>query len=669
MEPDLSHHAMSDSASTEERDRPLKVLMLEDSSFDAELVGEAVRAAYPKATIEVVDGEEAFVKALARGADIVLSDYELPGYPGGQALQHVLSASPRTPFIFVSGVVAEDNAVEMLKRGATDYVSKSRLERLPLVLDRALRESAQREGRELAERKLREAGALYARVVDSLRDYAVILMDTSGVIRTCNDATQDIFGYTPAELIGRSADVLFTEDDRARNIFGNERRVALAEGRATDNRWLVRRDGTTFWSEGVLTPLHSEIGEHTGFSKILRDGTAAHRQVEAVRQAKEDAERANRAKDRFLAMLSHELRTPLTPIAAAVPLLERNAQVPPKFRSLLPMIRRNVALEARLIDDLLDLSAISAGKVTLKLGTVDMHQLVRAVVEMVEEQAAQRGLRLTIDLGAASPLVMGDEARLHQVVWNMLRNAVKFTPEGGSIALRTGMQDGELVLTCTDDGIGIEPAALPRIFQPFEQADAEVSERFGGLGLGLAIARGLVREHEGRLEAASEGRGKGATFTLALPSLQAAALPQAEARAEGGEADRSGETGCRLLLVEDNPDAADTMAMALEAYGYQVTHAATCADAIRTARDGAFDIVLTDLGLPDGSGIEVGRELSPTVPVIALSGYGAPMDLQRSAGAGFSGHLVKPVEAQAVHSMLQQVLAQRPRAGQGSAQA
>lgn len=651
---------MSPTTFIEARNQPLKVLLLEDSSFDAEVVGEAVRAACPQATIEVVASEEAFVRALALGVDIVLSDYELPGYSGGQALQHLLSVSPRTPFIFVSGAIAEDNAVEMLKRGATDYVHKSRLERLPLVLDRALRESAQREGRELAERKLREAGALYARVVDSLRDYAVILMDTSGVIRTCNDATREIFGYAPGDLVGRPADVLFTEDDRARNIFGNERRTALAEGRATDNRWLVRRDGTTFWSEGVLTPLHSDIGEHTGFSKILRDGTAAYRQVEAVRQAKEDAERANRAKDRFLAMLSHELRTPLTPIASAVPLLERNAVIPQKYQSLLPMIRRNVALEARLIDDLLDLSAISAGKVTLKLERVDMHQLVRAVAEMVESQVTQRGLRLTLDLGAAAPLVLGDEARLHQVVWNMLRNAIKFTPGGGSIVLRTRLRDGELVLACTDDGIGIEPAALPRIFQPFEQADAEVSERFGGLGLGLAIARGLVREHEGRLEAASQGRGKGATFTLSLPSLGTGGLPQPETLRQGGDAVPTDETGCRLLLVEDNPDAADTMTMALEAYGYEVTRTATCADAIRAGRDGVFDIVLTDLGLPDGSGIDVGRELSPAMPVVALSGYGAPTDLQRSAGAGFSGHLVKPVEFEAVHAMLQNVLTKKP---------
>jgi PAS domain S-box-containing protein len=643
----------------------LRVLMLEDSRFDAELVGDCVLAAFPSAHLELVSTEDDFVAAIASGVHhIVLSDYELPGFSGAQALQHVVAASPGTPFIFVSGVIGEDNAVEMLKRGATDYVSKGRLERLPVVMERALRETAQRDARELAERQVRDAGALYARVVDSLRDYAVILMDPAGIVRNCNNATRDIFGYDCDELVGQPADILFTADDRARGILGAELRVALDEGRATDNRWLLRRNGTTFWAEGVLTPLHSDIGGHTGFSKIVRDGTAAHEQGQAVQQAMEEAERANRAKDRFLAMLSHELRTPLAPISAAIPLLERYAAVPQKYQSLLPMIRRNVALEARLIDDLLDLSAISAGKVSLKLAPVDMHQLVRAVADMVHDQVANGRLRLTLDLAAPSALVSADEARIHQVVWNMLRNAIKFTQPGGNITLRTEMEDGMVVLTCTDDGIGIEPAALPRIFKPFEQADSEVSQKFGGLGLGLAIARGLVQEHDGQLLAASEGRDKGASFTLKLHAMEPEAVPQLDMRPAPAGAQDSG-MGCRLLLVEDNPDAADTMVMALEAYGYEVTHAGTCSDAIRVGRNETFDIVLTDLGLPDGSGIEVGRELSSSVPVIALSGYGAPTDLQRSASAGFSGHLVKPVEFEAVHAMVQKVLADRSGAAVG----
>jgi CheY-like chemotaxis protein len=221
--------------------------------------------------------------------------------------------------------------------------------------------------------------------------------------------------------------------------------------------------------------------------------------------------------------------------------------------------------------------------------------------------------------------------------------------------VRTWQEDGQFVLEVADNGIGIDPEALPRIFSAFEQADREVSQRFGGLGLGLAIARGLVAEHRGELTASSAGRGHGATFTLRLRPQ----FPVAAAQAAGPDREATDRGGWKLLLVEDNQDAAETVVMVLESYGYQVTHVSTCADAIRTAQRESFDIVLTDLGLPDGSGIDVGRALSRSVPVVALSGYGATPDLQRSAMAGFAGHLVKPAEPQAIHAALQKALASR----------
>ena len=637
------------------RDQRLRVLLLEDSRFDAELVREALLAAYPRATLEVVRDEPGFVAALATQAwDLILSDFELPGFSGEQALQEARARSPRVPFIFVSGVIGEDNAVEMLKRGATDYVSKGRLVRLPLVVDRALREVAQRNARDAAQVQLREANATFARVVDSLRNYAVMLMDRHGVIQSWNQAARDIFGYSGDEMVGSSARMLFTPQDRDAGAFQQEMAQALAKGKADDNRWMLRRDGLHLWAEGVLMPLFSDAGQHNGFCKILRDATVDYRDAEALRAAKEEAVRANQAKDRFLAVLSHELRTPLSPIATAAHLLERTASVPPKYQHLLPMIQRNVALEARLIEDLLDLTAISAGKVSLKPKPVDMHNLVQVVLEMLDGQVKEKNLHLRLDLAAASPVVQADEARIQQVLWNLLRNAIKFTPKDGRVEVRTRQEGGMFVLDCSDSGIGIEPEALPRIFSAFEQADQEVSQRFGGLGLGLAIARGLVAEHKGELTASSAGRGKGATFTLRLRRHFEPDAPD-----DATNAAQADPGGWRLLLVEDNQDAAETIVMCLETYGYQVTHVATCADAVRTAQQGGFDVVLTDLGLPDGSGIDVGRALSKAVPVVALSGYGAPPDLQRSAMAGFSGHLVKPAEPQTIHAALQKALAAR----------
>jgi CheY-like chemotaxis protein/anti-sigma regulatory factor (Ser/Thr protein kinase) len=317
------------------------------------------------------------------------------------------------------------------------------------------------------------------------------------------------------------------------------------------------------------------------------------------------------------------------------------------------MIRRNVALEARLIDDLLDLTAISAGKVSLVRERVDMHQLTEAVVAMVQETLRAKRIRLELELDAAQPHVDADQARMQQVLWNILRNAAKFTPEGGRILVRTASEAGEFTLCCADSGIGIAREALDRIFRPFEQADPDVSSSFGGLGLGLAIAQGLMRRHGGSIRASSGGRGAGSTFTLVLPS---AATVEAEPSPQQPEAPaRDGERR-RILLVEDNEDAAAALAMCLEGYGYVVEHVGTCADALRVARGGGFDAVLTDLGLPDGSGIEVGRVLSRELPVLALSGYGREQDRMRSAEAGFSAHLIKPADPAEVHARLMQVL-------------
>lgn len=645
------------------RDTPLRVLLLEDSRFDAELLRESLRASYPAASLEVVDDQPSFVAAIARGGfDLVLSDYELPAYSGAQALEHVLATCPAVPFIFVSGVIGEDNAVEMLKRGATDYVSKGRTARLAVVIERALREVSERDARDRAERQLREADAMHARVVDALRDYAVLLLDGDGRVRRMNRAASDVFGHAPDAVLGRSAAMLFVEEDRARGVFEAELAQAARTGRANDDRWMLRADGARIWCEGEVALLADADGMPRGFAKIIRDATERHAAAAALRLAKEDAERANRAKDRFLAVLSHELRTPLAPIAAAAHALELAATVPEKYRGLLPMIQRNVALEARLIEDLLDLTAIAAGKVTLRRARVDMHHLVRVVLEMVDEQVRDKSIAITVDLAAADAWVDADAARMQQVLWNVVRNAIKFTPAGGSVVMRTASDGRRFVLSCTDSGIGIDGDALPRIFTAFEQADREVSRRYGGLGLGLAIARGLVLEHGGTLVARSDGRGTGATFELTLAlAATSAATPVVEtgdaARAASNDGD--GARATRLLLVEDNLDAGASMALSLEAIGYRVVHVATSGAAREAARASAFDIVVTDLGLPDGNGFDLGRELAGRFPVIALSGYGMAHDLERSSRNGFSGHLTKPADPAAVHALVQSVLAEQ----------
>jgi two-component system, chemotaxis family, CheB/CheR fusion protein len=384
-----------------------------------------------------------------------------------------------------------------------------------------------------------------------------------------------------------------------------------------------------------------------------------------LRRANEEARAASEAKDRFLATLSHELRTPLTPVLAVISSLENDPEMRQKLRSELEMIRRNVELEARLIDDLLDLTRIARGKLELHRRSINVRQVLEHALETAAPELEARELQLTVDLTAADRLLSADAPRLTQVFWNLLSNAIKFTPPGGKIEVcswvePTGGGGEDLVVEVADTGIGIEPDVLPRIFDAFEQADRRITRRFGGLGLGLAVTRAIVELHGGRLAAASEGRDRGASFQVRLPL----GIVQMDLEDSGGSFTRPQPSGpvedegrpLHILLVEDHPDTAEAMADLLRLMGHQVTVAGTVASALETAGSGraGFDLVVSDIGLPDGSGQDLMRELVGRHGLrgIALSGYGMEEDIRKSREAGFSAHLIKPVSPQVLRDAI-----------------
>ncbi len=628
------------------------MLLLEDSRFDSELVQSALAKTYPGVHVSWVVNEADFMARLSHeDFDLILSDYDLPGFTGAAALVHARRLTPDVPFIFVSGVIGEDNAVELLKQGATDYVSKGRLARLPVVVNRALTETRERQGRQLAERRAREANAVFARLVDALQDYAVILLDVHGTIRSWNRAAVQVFGHAADHVVGSHARMLYSEADQAAGVFDDKLRGALDDGKAEDARWMPHRDGSSLWAEGTIVPLTDDEGAHSGFCALIHDSTEAHRAAQQLRTAKEEAERANSAKDRFIAVLSHELRTPLAPIASAVHVLQQSATVPEQHQHLLPMIARNVTLESRLIEDLLDLTALSSGKLVLRKETVDAHRIVLEVKEMLTHLLQEKKLQLSLALQAQDTRVAADPARLQQVIWNLLRNAVKFTPSGGRIEIRTSSADGLFEMHCIDTGIGIEAAMLTKIFEPFEQAGSSIAKRFGGLGLGLAIARGLVQQHGGTLEASSPGSDLGATFVLKVPLTLSAGSAPSKQRAKGPAPGKGG----RLLLVEDNDDSGEALTLVLRHYGHTVVRANSCAQAIEAAGRQSFDLVITDIGLPDGSGLSLPAALN--LPCVAVSGFGEVQDRLASAEQGFVAHLVKPVDIDALRRAVADVLA------------
>ena len=378
-------------------------------------------------------------------------------------------------------------------------------------------------------------------------------------------------------------------------------------------------------------------------------------------QALREAEEASRAKDHFLATLSHELRTPLTPVLAVIATLAEDTRIPQDARAALGLARRNIELEARLIDDLLDLTRVSRGKLEIHCEPADLRPVLEhSVLISCGHEVASGRVYLEMDLRAESHCVWADTSRLSQVFWNLLKNAVKFTPSGGTIAVRSWGESGGLTIAVADTGIGIEPEALPRIFDAFEQTDRRITRRYGGLGLGLAISRSIVELHGGTLTVSSSGRGRGAVFTVHLPTALPG-LPEGEAASWVAPSPEEMRP-LRILLVEDHVDTADAMADLLQGRGHQVTVAMDMKTALSAAEavgEDGFDLLVSDLGLPDGSGLDLMRELGKRYHLrgIALSGYGMDEDIRRSLDAGFLRHLTKPVSPKTLEAAIRQAVA------------
>ncbi len=383
----------------------------------------------------------------------------------------------------------------------------------------------------------------------------------------------------------------------------------------------------------------------------VREWVGACTDVDDSRRALADVERVSRAKDDFLAALSHELRTPLTPVLMTASVMEGDPSHSEDVREAFAMIRRNVELEARLIDDLLDLTRISHGKLQLELVPTDLHVLLRRTLEIVGGGTA--GARIEVELGASDYHAKVDSARMQQVFWNLLKNALKFTPVGGRVAVAT-RNDGEggIVVSVADSGVGISAEALPGIFRAFEQGDARGQMQFGGLGLGLAISAAIVEAHGGTIRAESEGTGQGSVFSILLSGMDAPPSP------EEAKATVAVEKCARVLVVEDHDETRTVFERMLKRRGHVVTTAGSCAEARAAFERGEFDVVISDLGLPDGSGLDLMRALRAVreVPAIALSGYGMEEDQRQTAAAGFARHLVKPVDFQDLVRALDEVL-------------
>lgn len=464
-----------------------------------------------------------------------------------------------------------------------------------------------------------------------------------------SERSKAIFGLAPdaTVTVDRYFELIHPED-RERIRVSIERACDPAQSAPYDVEYrCVHDDGTMRWVHGMGRVV---FGERDGqrrperFVGTLEDITVRKDAEVQLHEAKEAAEAANRAKDRFLAALSHELRTPLAPVVTAVALMEMTPNLPPEVQEYVAMIRRNTALETRLIDDLLDLSRVISGKLRLDRRPTHLNDLVEHVLDIVGGEAHEKGLAVEMSLGARPDLVNADPARLQQAIWNLVQNAAKFTPEGGMIRVSTRSNEaGRVELEVRDTGKGISPEALPAIFDPFEQGDPAITRQFGGMGLGLSIAKAVVDRHGGSIRASSEGPGMGSSFVVTLPLAGLAADDAGSDQVRPADDDQG---RIRILLVEDHIDTARATLRLLERSGYQVVWADSVAKALRLAESEPFHLVVSDLGLPDGDGHALMQQIKERhgLPGIALSGFGMEGDVARGRDAGFLEHLVKPVD-------------------------
>ncbi len=512
---------------------------------------------------------------------------------------------------------------------------------------------------DITERKQAEEAARRLAAIVQFSDDAIISKNLDGVITSWNESAARLFGYTAGEIIGKSVTRLMPVELQ-KDEPGILERVQRGESIEHYETVRLRKDGSPIEVSLTISPIKNADGRIIGASKIVRDITERRRTEQQLKRAHDELVAASRAKDDFLATLSHELRTPLNPVLLIASDAAHNPNLPDEVRADFERILNSVELEARLIDDLLDLTRITRGRVVLQKQPTDIHHVLHEAIATIKEEIAQKQISLRLRLDAKDHTVFADQVRLQQVFWNLLRNAAKFTPNSGAIDIETESDGGRLIVRISDTGIGMTAQEIDGLFKVFSQGDhaSHSAHRFGGLGLGLAIAQKLAEFHSGEIHAASAGPGHGAVFTVTLPlgapAEKAVGMP-AKAPASPVSPTRASTTlALKILLVDDHEPTRTSLAQLLARRSYDVQTAASVAEAQALAQIHSFNLLISDIGLPDGNGYELMARLKQNglANGIALTGYGMEHDIARSQEVGFIAHLTKPIRFQSLEAAI-----------------
>lgn len=678
----------------------IRTLLLEDDRSDIELARAVLTNAGLPVDVTAVDSREDFSAALESGGfDLILADYLLPSFDGLSALKLAKERSPDTPFIIVSAFLGEERAVDTLKSGATDYVLKQRLDRLVPAVQRALkevrerkeREEAQRERERLLERERHLAQRLRGMTEASLAIASALCLDD--VLQLITDQAREVVGAHQAMT------TLAVGDDWSRSVTSMSLSDKYAAWQGSDQKidgsgiesLVVDANDTVRLTEAELeprlkagesdrrmpmrgwlaAPLAERGGQNIGLIQLSdkyegeftdEDEAVliqlAHMASAAVQNARlyREAQDANRAKDDFIATLSHELRTPMTAILGWVQLLRYSNNDENDVSAAIEMIENSTRVQARIIEDLLDVSRIIAGKLSLQFGAIELEPLVRAAEKNFAAMLVERNLKYETEIESEPLSVWGDPTRLQQVVWNLLSNAIKFTPDGGTVSLSLLRTGDRAIIRVSDTGEGISPEFIGHVFERFRQAKDQ-AHHSAGLGLGLAIVKHLVESHDGTVTAESAGAGKGATFTVSLPL--SAVL---ESRMAEKQVARPDLTGIRVLVVDDDAQARAMLTRALTQFGAIVEAFSTVAAALQALPAFGADVVISDIAMPGEDGYALIRklrdlepELGRGIPAMALTAYGRPEHHARIVSSGFQKYVQKPVEPETLGHLIREI--------------
>ncbi len=581
-----------------------------------------------------------------------MADYVLPGFDGLAALKLAQAVCPQVPFILVSGVLGEEQAIEAMKQGATDYVLKQRLQRLVPAVQRALRESLERQERHRVTVALKQTDDLLRTIVKE-SPVGIVTLDRQQQVMTWNTAAEKLYGWPADACINRRLPVILEVQRASFNFRFNQ----ALQNRTVSNHECqhLRQDGRVVDVSLSLAPLHDADEHIYGVVMVAVDITIS-KQIAAQRlnlleqesAARTAAESANRIKDEFLAVLSHELRTPLNAIVGWIKLIKKGTLKPLVVQKAIDIIERNAIAQAQLIEDLLDLSRIIRGQVRLAIRPVDVTALISATVETLRPATEAKSIRVSVDCAPNIDWILADPSRLQQIFWNLLSNAIKFTPSAGSVAIRLRAVDSHLQIQVSDSGIGIASDFLPHVFDYFRQADGSSTRSQGGLGLGLAITRRLVELHGGTIEVESPGLNQGSTFTVSLPMRATAA--HAEVNSSSAD-DSANLQNVRAVVVDDEADSRELLKVLLEQHGVEVESVANARAALHLLEDFQPDIILSDIGMPaiDGCSFIQAVRSSPhswlrDIPAVAVTAHAREEDRQHALAVGYQSYIAKPFD-------------------------